>query len=116
MNATISCERLTIEGNRSRIVENAAGVEVSGLCGEVWLTQHGDSRDFVIRPGEHLMLSQPGSAVLSAVRHAEVLITRKEQAAPTHRSSLWHRLAGLLDPRWSGAAQRSMARGRAGQG
>ncbi|MCB1900031.1 DUF2917 domain-containing protein [Cognatazoarcus halotolerans] len=116
MNASISCDRRQIEGRRSLILENAAGLEVSGLSGEVWITQHGDSRDFVIRPGEHLLLDRPGSAVLSAVRHAEVLVIRRDATARTPHHSLWRRLAGLLDPRWSGAAQRSMVRGRFGQG
>lgn len=114
MNATISCERLQIEARTSLILGNAAGLEVSGLSGEVWLTQHGDSRDFVIRPGEHLVLSQPGSAVLSTVKRAEVLVTRREGAPQRHRDGRWRRLAGLFDPRWSGAARRSMDRGRIG--
>ena len=113
MNATISCERVHLTDHRSRILENAAGVEISGLNGEVWVTQYGDSRDFMIRPGERLLLSQPGSAVLGARTTAEVLVVRREPL--TRRSaSLWQRLARLFDPRWSGAARRSMKRGRSG--
>lgn len=113
MNATISCERVQLAAHRSHILENAAGLEISGLSGEVWVTQHGDSRDFVLRPGERLLLSQPGSAVLGARTAAEVLVVRRE-ARGRRPASLRLRLAGLFDPRWSGAALRSMGRGRNG--
>lgn len=115
MNATSSCKTMQLDSHHSRLVEHPEGVEVSGLSGEVWLTQYGDSRDFVIRPGQRFVISQPGSVVLSTRQRAEVLLCRRD-ATPARRTSLWRKLASLFDPRWSGAVHRSLHRGRAEPG
>lgn len=44
--------------------------------GLLWLTREGDSRDFVLRPGDVVELDGPGHVVVQALRPARFLLTR----------------------------------------
>jgi hypothetical protein len=44
--------------------------------GLLWLTREGDSRDFVLRPGDIVELGRPGHVVVQALRPARFLLTR----------------------------------------
>jgi hypothetical protein len=49
--------------------------------GRIWLTQSGDSRDFLLRAGESFSASQRGRIVLWALAAAQVDITSRAQEA-----------------------------------
>lgn len=52
--------------------------------GRIWLTQSGDSRDFLLRAGESFNASRRGQLVLWALAAAQVDITSRAQEAALH--------------------------------
>lgn len=55
-------------------LHNACGTRISSRGGCVWLTQSGDARDVVLRPGESFRLDRAGTAVMTSARGADVTI------------------------------------------
>lgn len=47
-----------------------AGSRVTVHAGSVWITEHGNARDVILRPGESFVLAQPGLALLEACSDA----------------------------------------------
>jgi hypothetical protein len=52
-------------------------VELTCHEGLLWLTREGDSRDFVLRPGDRVQLGSPGHVVVQALRPARLLLARE---------------------------------------
>jgi hypothetical protein len=52
--------------------------------GRIWLTQSGDSRDFLLRAGESFSAAQRGRIVLWTLAAAQVDITSRTQEAALH--------------------------------
>jgi hypothetical protein len=48
------------------------GGRLAALQGNLWITQQGDSEDFVLRPGERFTITRPGKVVVQAMREARV--------------------------------------------
>lgn len=112
MNAQSSCETVRLAPRQTRILKASAGIELSCLSGGVWITQYGDDRDIVLRPGQSVVLDLPTAAVMSTPRGAELCVVRRE--APHGRRRSWAaRLLGLFDPRWSSRAAEGLV-GRVG--
>ncbi|MCB1908439.1 MAG: DUF2917 domain-containing protein [Rhodocyclaceae bacterium] len=109
MNAQNAWNTLLVPGGTSRLLEHAAGVELQCRSGSAWITQLGDDRDVVLTSGRSVVLSLPTAIVMTS-RAGATLSYRP--AGPQHRPGGWlKRVLGLFDPRWSGAAARSL-RGR----
>jgi hypothetical protein len=53
-------------------LSDARGWKVKSVNGTVWITQEGDSRDIVIRPGQSFVLDRNGTALLSALNDADL--------------------------------------------
>jgi hypothetical protein len=51
---------------------DARGVSISCLEGDLWITQQGDSRDYMIGPGERFVVDAPGRVVVSSLHQAEI--------------------------------------------
>jgi hypothetical protein len=54
-------------GQRLRLVD-ARGSTVSCHSGMLWITQHLDTRDFVLLPGQSMLLSRQGVTLVEAFR------------------------------------------------
>lgn len=96
----------------SVVLTRAAGLEVRCRAGSVWLTQYGDDRDIVLRPGQSFVLSLATAVVMSSAQGASLCVQRVAPAAAAGAPrSLLRRLAGWFDPRGSSAVARQL-RGR----
>lgn len=52
----------------------AQGNRVEVLAGSVWLTIDDDPRDLVLEAGEGFTIDRPGEALVSALRHAQLIV------------------------------------------
>jgi len=112
MTAKHSCQTVRLAARQTRVLSHAAGTEVRCVSGQVWITFHGDPTDYVLRPGQSMVLALPTALVMSSARGAELCLVPERQEAPARRGWL-ARLAGWLDPRWSGRAADAL-QGRVG--
>lgn len=81
-------------------IEAACGHVVRCEAGELWITVDGP-RDIVLGPGESYRAEGKGAAVISALRPAELTVTRPEHCAEARKEGAEWTLAGLL--RWKAA-------------
>jgi len=65
-------------------IDDGRGLRLQVASGTVWLTQHDDSRDIVLREGEGLVIDRPGRTVVQALDAAEL---RLDAAAGTPAST-----------------------------
>jgi hypothetical protein len=49
-------------------IDAQAGDRLQVWLGDVWITQHGDSKDYVLRTGESLILSGEGATLAMAYK------------------------------------------------
>jgi hypothetical protein len=62
---------MKIELQRGRLLRlRRAGSRLTVHAGSVWITEHGNLRDIILRPGESFVLAQPGIALLEACSDA----------------------------------------------
>jgi len=108
MNAPTTHTTITLQPRQPMLFKRVAGARVTALSGCVWITQYGHAGDIVLAPGQSAALALPTITVMSSAQGARLIFT--PQASPRTRPSLWRRLAGLFDPRWSSAAARSLCR------
>jgi hypothetical protein len=52
------------------------------VSGEVWVTQKCDLRDYVLEPGEILVVTQRGDVLVEALSTASVVVTPSLKGAP----------------------------------
>ena len=107
MNEQYAWKSLSVPRAATRLIEHAAGLELHCIDGTAWITQLGDQRDVVLRPGCRIVLSLPTAIVMSSRSGAELLSRPHDHAARRGRGWL-RRLLGVFDPRWSGAAARGL--------
>jgi hypothetical protein len=50
--------------------------------GEVWVTQRGDVRDYVLAPGEILVVTQRGGVLVEALSDASIVVTPSLKSRP----------------------------------
>jgi hypothetical protein len=70
---------------------DAVGMTINCVDGCLWITQHRDTRDFVVGPSESFVLDRPGLAVIQALTESNVEIEE-----PAAASSAPVRITGLL--------------------
>lgn len=111
MLATDRTQTLTITPRAPLMLEYAIGAHITALRGEVWITQYGDSRDIVLKPGQTFQVELPACLVMTSVGveegGAQILLRQPDVDAAQAISSLpaWLR---WLPRRWGTASQALM--------
>jgi len=59
-------------------VREGAGVAITALGGEIWITEQDSPRDVLLRAGERFRLARPGVALVQALVGASIIFERKE--------------------------------------
>ena len=67
MNVALSRVSMQLGQRQFLQLTDAAGMSISCIEGCLWITQHGDSRDIVVRSHESFVLDRPGLAVIQAL-------------------------------------------------
>lgn len=66
--------KLALARRDSVSVVNAVGTRVTCVSGSLWITQHRDTRDVMLDPGDAFVLDRPGAAIIQAIRPSTLLI------------------------------------------
>jgi hypothetical protein len=86
-------------------VDDGAGVLVHVWQGEVWLTEEGRERDFVLTAGQWHRLDRDGAALLHAFQRSVLGLSAAEPWTRARRVELTHAGAGPVVLHRSGGAQ-----------
>jgi hypothetical protein len=93
MNAAFDQASMDMGSHQTLRLYDAAGASVRVVKGAVWVTQDGDARDIVLRPGELFTLDRPGLAVLESLEASQLVIgapaqpRRARPAVPTQSAA-----------------------------
>ncbi len=63
-----------LDARRFLTLEDALGTVIVCMEGELWITQHGDTRDHFVRAGEAFTIDRTGRIVVQAQRPARVTL------------------------------------------
>lgn len=91
MVATPCTKTLDLEAGELLRMRDAQGTTVRVNRGLLWLTQHRDTRDIVLGPGDAWMVEQRGLTLVQAQRGSAVTITGPGAV----RSTIGHRKHGI---------------------
>ncbi|MGZ5048729.1 MAG: DUF2917 domain-containing protein [Usitatibacter sp.] len=57
-------------------LDDAEGVRIASRGGTVWVTQEGSSKDFIVGPGDALVVTSSGRTVVQALQAARIAIVK----------------------------------------
>lgn len=86
MNLSLSRAALLLAPHQTVGLSDAIGTRVQVRRGTVWITQHDDGRDLMVRAGSDFTLDRPGLALVHALEPAEVALA---EPAPTSARRRW---------------------------
>ena len=102
MDMNLKHANICLEPRHQMSLSDAAGVEVTGLTGRVWLTMEGDLRDVILSPGNAHMIERDGLTLISASDPSlvHVRLRRAQPAAWKQRlERVWEWLASAGEAR-----------------
>ncbi len=74
-------EKLHLDKNDIfQIKKTRPGMELSCEKGILWVTQSGDIRDYLLAPGQNLVIKNQGSVLIEALREVEFKISSLDKA------------------------------------
>ncbi len=66
--------RLSLSAGRYAVLEDARGTRVVCADGVLWITQHADRRDIVLRAGESFVVDRDAKVIVNALSHAALAL------------------------------------------
>jgi hypothetical protein len=96
MNIELNQNGICLKPNQLVTVRGGLGKTVVCHSGSVWVTQDGDLRDVILRPGESFTLDRKGPALLQAFAPGSISIA---PAATQTRTARLARFLGIDLPR-----------------
>ena len=61
---------LALEAGQVVTLDDAAGTRIEARSGTVWVTEEGDSDDYIVAPGETLVVARGGRTLVQALQPA----------------------------------------------
>ena len=81
MQLNIREPELALETGQVLTLDDAAGFRILARSGAVWVTEEGDRKDHIVRPGDTLTLAHPGRTVVQALQASWISIGEGNAAA-----------------------------------
>jgi Protein of unknown function (DUF2917) len=79
MQLVLETPRFALEPGQVVSLDDACGALIQPAGGRLWITEEGECKDFVVRPGETFVISRAGRTVVQAVEHAWVTLREGTQ-------------------------------------
>ncbi|MBK8325304.1 MAG: DUF2917 domain-containing protein [Betaproteobacteria bacterium] len=74
MHLDLDTPRFALEPGQVVSLDDASGALIEPTGGRLWITEEGERKDFVVRPGETFVVSRGGRTVVQAVDPAWVTL------------------------------------------
>jgi hypothetical protein len=74
MRLCMEANRFEMQAGQMLALRNGKGAQLEVLSGELWVTQQGDRRDYVISGGGAFVVDRTGLTLLHAFRHTLVYL------------------------------------------
>ncbi len=74
MQMTLASPLLALEAGQIVTLDDACGARIEPRQGTVWITEEGNTRDFVVQPGEAFVVTRGGRTLVQAMRRAWVSV------------------------------------------
>lgn len=74
MHLVLDTPRFALEPGQVVSLDDACGALIEPTGGRLWITEEGERKDFVVRPGETFVVSRGGRTVVQAVEPAWVTL------------------------------------------
>lgn len=108
MNVPVGVSAIGVGEGECLRLESPKDLQLRARRGTVWITVDGDPRDFVLEPGQSLMIERDAPALVSALHGTAVIEALRLPQATTHRS--WRR--AMMAAAWAAARGRATGSGR----
>jgi hypothetical protein len=67
MQLNVTSSRVALEPGQVLTLDDAEGVHIRPRGAKVWITEEGDSSDFVVNPGEEFVVAHDGRTLIQAI-------------------------------------------------
>jgi hypothetical protein len=81
MQLNVRKPELALETGQVLTLDDAEGLRILARAGTVWVTEEGDGKDHIVRPGDTLTVAHPGRTVVQALQAAWISIGEGVAAA-----------------------------------
>jgi Protein of unknown function (DUF2917) len=75
MQLKVTTPVLALEAGQVVTLDDAEGLRILARGGTVWVTEEGDPKDHIVRPGDTLTVARPGRTVIQALQAAWISIS-----------------------------------------
>ena len=72
MQVSLKEPRVALEPGEVLTLDDAAGTRIHARLGQVWITEEGSPKDYVLGPGEAFTVARGGRTVVQAMKSAWV--------------------------------------------
>lgn len=81
MNLTVESPILTLAAGQYFALDDACGTRIEPFEGTLWITEEGESRDFVVAAGEAFVVARPGRTLVQALAASRVELRDEDLCA-----------------------------------
>lgn len=82
MDLNLKCPDLALGPHDVLRLDDAAGTRIAARSGELWITEEGESRDFVLHAGESRIVGRDGRTLVQALVPSRVSLSEASCVAP----------------------------------
>ena len=72
---------IALEPGQVVALDDAVGTRIVARLGTVWVTEEGETRDYVIGPGDQLVVARPGRTLVQALKPSWISLADGPAAA-----------------------------------
>jgi hypothetical protein len=72
------------QGELWPITSDLRGLAIESRQGTLWVTQEGDPKDYILEPGQRLVVTRRGTLVVQAFSDARLRVAPPLETAPDH--------------------------------
>jgi hypothetical protein len=77
--------QIALDKSGTVVFNDARDLEIELVQGNLWITEDGDTEDYVLAPGQSFRVRRQGATVLHALQESSIRVTHREARAATPR-------------------------------
>ena len=81
MNLDVRSPELSLDIGQVLTLKDAAGLSIRARTGAVWVTEEGSPHDYILKPGQMLIVARDGRTVVQALERSWIALAEGPGAA-----------------------------------